>query len=85
MEYNEMAAIRRKKLQSDAFMRLLRLFAAILLSHPVAYAAAFSVSISQKGPHLVMRHHVVTQQVVMAMAKDDSECQINPAFIILAR
>jgi hypothetical protein len=31
MEYNEMAAKRRKKLKSNAFMRLLRLFAVILL------------------------------------------------------
>ena len=43
MEYNEMAAKRRKKLKSYAFMRRLRLFAAILFPHSVAYAAAASV------------------------------------------
>jgi hypothetical protein len=43
MEYNEMAAISRKKLESYAFVRLLRLFAAILFPHSVAYAAAPSV------------------------------------------
>ena len=42
MEYNEMAAKRRKKLKTYAFMRLLRLFAAILFPHSVAYAAASS-------------------------------------------
>lgn len=42
-EYNEMAAKRRKKLKSYAFIRLLRLFAAILLPRSVAYAAASSV------------------------------------------
>jgi len=44
MEYNEMAAKRRKKLKSCAFMRFLRLFAASLLPHSVAYVAASSVS-----------------------------------------
>ena len=44
MEYNEMAAKRRKKLKSYALMRLLRLFAAAFFPHSVAYAAASSVT-----------------------------------------
>jgi hypothetical protein len=48
-EYNEMAAKRRKKLKSEAFMRLLRLFAAILLPRSVAYAAASSVKAGPGG------------------------------------
>lgn len=43
MEYNEIAAKRRKKLKTYAFMRLLRFFAAIFFPHSVAYAAASSV------------------------------------------
>ncbi len=43
MEYNEMVAKMRKKLKSYAFLRRLRLFAAILFPHFVAYAAASSV------------------------------------------
>ena len=49
MEYNEMAAKRRKKLKSYAFMRLLRLFAAILSPHSVASGAASSVCATLVG------------------------------------
>ena len=44
MEYNEIAAKKRKQLKSYAFMRLLRLFAAILFPYSAAYAPAPSVT-----------------------------------------
>jgi hypothetical protein len=43
MEYNEIAAKRRKKRKSSCFLRLLRLFAAILFSQSVVYATDYSV------------------------------------------
>ncbi len=77
MEYKEIAAKRRKKRKTYvakhiAFMRLLRLFVAIIFSHCVAYAAALSVTCFQSGNLFLITRQTTCDCLGLNREQEDS-------------